>query len=94
MAVRIFVPAGHQARAVQRAFFAAAYAHAEEAKADRFPIFGPPLRVLEVRVAAVDDDVVGFQCGLQVAQHGVHGLAGRHHHPDAARRFQRVHELS
>ena len=52
-----------------------------------------PARLLEVGVAAVDDDVARLQQRLQLVQHLVDRLARLDHHPHAARPLQHRHQL-
>ncbi len=47
-----------------------------------------PLRVAEVRVAAVDDRVAGLDDVEQLLERVLGDLPGRHHQPDVARRVQ------
>ena len=53
--------AGHDARAVARAFLAAGHAGADVEQALALDVFGAADGVLEERVAAVNDDVAGFE---------------------------------
>src|SRR5208282_6769485 len=52
--------AGHDARAMTRAFLATAHAGADVKQALAFDVFGAADGVLEQRVPAVNDDVAGF----------------------------------
>ena len=38
-----------------------------------------------MRIAAVDDDVAGFEMRQHCVDHLIHGVARLHHHHDAAR---------
>lgn len=51
------------------------------------------LRVREVRVAAVNNDVAGLEVGDQQLNEVVDGLAGHDQHHDTARLLQRLHHL-
>ena len=77
--------AGHDARAAAGAFFAAGDAGADVEQALGLDVFGAADRVLEEGVAAVNDDVAGFEVGEEVVDELVHGLAGFDHEHDAAR---------
>ena len=66
----------------------------------RFLGLGAPLRVLVVRVAAVDENIALLHQWLELRNRLVHRIARRHHQPYRARRlhalhqvFQRVHAL-
>jgi hypothetical protein len=61
MLVGFFITAGHEARAPERAFFTAADAHAEELDSGGGQFLEPAFGVGEQGVAAVDDDVAGFE---------------------------------
>src|SRR5262249_5486517 len=54
---------------------------------------GPALRVTEVRVAAVDEHVAGLEQAEQRPTALLRRIAGRHHHPNDARRLQLRHQL-
>ena len=77
--VRFLVAAGHQAGAPQRAFFAAADAHAEKSNPRRPKLLLPPLGVGEMRVAAVDHDVARLEKRLELVNDHIHRLAGLDH---------------
>src|SRR6185436_5722102 len=85
--------ARHDRRAEARAFFAAGDAAADEVQ----PLLAEgglaAAGVGEVRVAAVDDDVVRLEQRRQLAEHLVDRSAGGDHHHDAARAFQRAHQI-
>ena len=49
--------------------------------------------ILEKRVAAVDQDIAGFQQAGQLDDRVVGDLARREHDPDRARLLQLVHEI-
>lgn len=91
--VRLLRAAGHDARAEQRALLAARDADAHEVQALLAQFLLPAPGVLEVGVAAVDDDVAGLQQRSELADHGIGGLAGLHHDDQTARALQRVDEL-
>ena len=49
--------------------------------------------VLEIRIAAVDDDVAGFEQTRQFDNRVMGDRAGRQHHPDSARLVEPAHEF-
>ena len=53
--------AGHDARAVARAFLASGHARADVKQTFRLDVFRAAIGVFEKGIAAVDDDVAGFQ---------------------------------
>jgi hypothetical protein len=85
--------ARHDRRAEARAFFAARDTAADEVQ----PLIAQgglaAAGVGEVRVAAVDDDVVRLEQRRQLAEHLVDRGAGGDHHHDAARPFERAHQI-
>ena len=85
--------AGHHGRAETRALFAARNARADIQQALAFEIFGAADGVREVRIAAIDDDVAGFQVGQQQLDEFVHGRAGFDHEHDLAGPFQQAGHL-
>ncbi len=91
--VRLGGTARHDARAEQRTLLAARDAGAHEVDALLAQLLLAPPGVLEVRVAAVDDDVARLQQRGELADHGIGRLPGLHHDDQAARPLQRVHEL-
>ncbi len=66
---------------------------AEEGRADRLGLGRAASGVAEVRVAGVDDQVVGAEQRAQRRDHRVDRVAGRHHQDDRARRLQRGDEV-
>jgi hypothetical protein len=52
-----------------------------------------PPETLEERIAAVDDDVAGFEQREQMLDEFVHGAAGLHHEHDATGTFQEADHL-
>ena len=76
-----------------RAFFAAGDAHAEKAQVVHAHFFFAALRVLEPGVAAVDENVSGFEQRRKLRDHAVDRLAGLDHHQHAAGRAKRLDEL-
>lgn len=86
-------PAGHDAGAVQRPLLAPGHPGPEEAQAAGGHGLLAPDSVLEVAVAAVDQEVALVQVAGQLLQHGVHGRAGLDHDQDAAGPGQGGHEL-
>ncbi len=91
---RLRIAAGHDRRAPQRAIFAAAHARPYVADAVGFQRRQTTLRITEVRVAAVDQQIAAIQRGLQPSNDGVNRLARRHHHQDFARPFQQAKEVA
>lgn len=67
--------AGHQAGAVAGAMFAPRDADPQVEKALLGQGLGPQVRVLEVRVATVNDQITRSQMGQQVPDHGIHRRA-------------------
>ena len=57
----LFAAAGHHARALERALFAAGDAGADVEQALRFDVLRAPLGLGEMGVAAVDDHVAGLK---------------------------------
>ena len=76
--------AGHDARAAAGAFFAAGNAGADVEQALGLDVFRAADRVFEEGVAAVNDDVAGFEVRDDLVNEFVHGLAGLDHEHDAA----------
>ena len=87
------IAAGHDGGAAARALFAAGDAGADEEDAFFGQIFGAAVGVGKERVAAVDDDVAGFEMGTDVVDDLVDGLAGLDHEHDAARALEQAGEL-
>ena len=85
--------ARHDARAFQRAFLPAAHADAEEVNALFLERLFAALRVGPERVAAVDDDVAGFEQRDELLDDRVHRRAGLDHDLRAARALQRGDEI-
>ena len=77
--------AGHHARALQRALFAAGNAGADVVQTLALHVRGAAGGVREVAVAAVDDDVAGFENLQKLLDHVVDGFAGLDHHHNLAR---------
>ena len=86
--VGLFRSAGHDARAVARSLFAAGHAHAEKLNALRCQITGTQIRILEVGISGVDDQVALVEVWQQVGDHGIHGRPGGHQHHDRAWRTE------
>ena len=80
--------AGHDARAVPRAFLAPGHARADIKQAFRLHVFRAAIGVFEKRVAAVDDDVAGFQSREEMFDELIDGFAGLDHEHDAAGFFE------
>jgi hypothetical protein len=71
---------------VARALLAARDADAEELNALASQVSRAQVRIFEVGIAGVDDEVALFEMRQQVADHGIHRRAGGHQHHDRARR--------
>ena len=84
--------ADHQAVAVLQSPDAAARAAVDELDLRLGELAAAADRVVEVGIAAVDDDVAGGQHGSQRGDRLVDRIAGRHHDPDDARRRERLHD--
>ena len=67
-----------------RAFFTAGNAGPDVEQPLAFDIFRPAIGVFEERVAAVDDDVAGFEARKELLDEFVHGLTSFDHDHDAA----------
>ena len=85
--------AGHDRGAVQRALLAARDAHADEVQVLLAERGLAAAGVLEVRVAAVDDHVAGFEQRGELVDHGVGGRARVDHDDQASWPLQRCDEL-
>ncbi|PYV14310.1 MAG: hypothetical protein DMG21_18680 [Acidobacteria bacterium] len=77
----------------QKLDIAAAHPHAEEAQARGLEFLRATLGIFEIRIAAINENVFGTQGGLEVVEHGIHGLSRRNHHPDSARSLERLREI-
>ena len=85
--------AGHEGRAVERAFLAAGHAAADEVKTASANLLLAADGVLEVGVATVDDDVARFHGVGELVDHRV-GRGARLNHDDrGARTLERGDEL-
>ncbi len=91
--IGIAVAAGHEAGTPERAFFAAADAHAEEFDAGAGELLHAPLGVGEEGIAAVDDDVAILQMRAELGDDGIDRSAGLDHDEDAARAFEELDEF-
>ena len=76
--VGLFRTSRHQTRSVASAAFAAGDPHAHEVQSFFCERFDATVSVREMGVAAVDDQIAGFQVGDEAFDYGVHRLAGRH----------------
>ena len=85
--------AGHDGRAFERAFLAAADTSADVQQTFAFDILGAPDCVSEQAVAAVDQDVAGLADGNQLVNQLIHRLAGFDEQDDLARLLQFVRQL-
>ena len=91
--VRLGRAAGHDRRAVERALLAARDAHADEVDAGGADLLLAADGVVEVRVAAVDDDVARLEALDELGDDGVGALAGLHHDDRGAGLGERGDEL-
>ena len=91
--VRLRGPAGHDRRAVQRTLLAARHAAPDEVNALVLQCRLPPTGVGELGVAAVDDDVAGFDQFGQFVDDGIRRATGLDHDQDLAGCRQRVDEV-
>ena len=89
---RRLVAPGHQAEPHLEAPDPAGDADVDERDLALARLGVPPLRVAEVRVAAVDDRVAGLDDVEQLLERVLGDLPGRHHQPDVARRVQLLRE--
>ncbi len=80
--------AGHDAGAVPGAFLAAGDSGSDVEEAFGFDVGGAADGVLEEAIAAVDDDVAGFEDSEEAFDELVDRLAGFDHEHDAARAFE------
>ena len=85
--------AGHDARAAARALLAAAHAGADVQQAFALDVFHAADGVLKKRVAAVNDDVAGFEVRQEMFDEFIHGLAGLDHEHHAARFLEQRHHF-
>ena len=90
---RLGAAAGHHRRTEPRAFFAARHARADEEHALALQVLGAADGIRKVRVAAIDDQVAGFQVRQQHFDEIVHRLPRLHHQHDLARPLQQPHHL-
>jgi hypothetical protein len=90
---RLGVPADHQAEADLEPPDAAGDARVDEMDARVLGLDIPALRVAEVRVAAVDDDVALLADLQQVLEDRLGDLARGHHHPERPRRIELALQL-
>ena len=90
---RALVTSGHYGRAVSGTFLATGDTGAHEAQALGLKVLGSAIRVGEVRVSTVDDDVTAVEEGQQSLDPVVNGLAGLDKKHDAARLLQLGDEL-
>ena len=84
--------AGHDRGTQQRALFAARDAGADVEEALALTILGPPDRVREVRVAAIDDDVALLQVRDHLVDERVNGATGLDHQHHLAGALQVLDE--
>ena len=79
------VATGHEGRAEAGTFFAAGHAGADEAEAFFLQHLFAADGVGPQSVAAVDDDIVGFEQRNEAVDHGVGGFSGLHENDHLAR---------
>ncbi len=75
----LLVAAGHDARSLERSFLAAGDAGADEEQPRVAQVLRPAVGVVEVGVAAVDEDVPRLQQRLELVDDGVDRFAGLDH---------------
>ena len=85
--------AGHEARAVQRAFFATRHAAPDVEDVVPREVVEPARGVGPLGVAAVDDNVTRFEVGEQLGDHVVDRRPRLHHDHHRTRAFERADEL-
>ncbi len=90
LVVDLALAAGHDARALQRAFLTPGHADAHEADVPLRQRVEATLRVAEERIAAVDDDVARIEVREQLLDHRVDRVAGLDHAHQHARALQRA----
>ena len=88
MLVGLAVAAGHHGRAETRAFLTAGNTAADEQETLFLELLLAADGVGPLGVAAVDDDVAGFENLREGVDHRVGGLAGLHHDHRAARALE------
>jgi len=76
-----------------RAFLAAAHAGANVKQPFALDIFHAPNGVFKKRVAAVNDDVAGFEMWQEMFDEFIHRLTGLDHEHHAARLFELRHHF-
>ena len=86
-----FVAAGHDGRAVTRAFFATGYARADKADAFRGQLVCTAGGIRIVGITAVNNDVAFVQKRNELFDKIVNNRASANHHHDFARFFQFIH---
>jgi hypothetical protein len=91
--VRLGRAARHDARAVECALLATGDAGADEVEALGADRLLAPDRVVEVGVAAVDDDVARLEQAGQLVDHRVGAFTGLHHDDRGARHTERRDEV-
>ena len=55
---------------------------------------GPQVRVIEVRVTGIDDQITGRQTRQEIVNHRIDGWARRNEYHDGARHAEQTHKLS
>ncbi|MNN01267.1 hypothetical protein D3C81_1138780 [compost metagenome] len=88
-----FLATRHDGWSFQGAFFTARYPCTDKAESFSFQFFAAALRIREVCVTPIDDNVPLIQVWQQLFDRAVCGRTGLYHDKNFARRFQRVHEL-
>src|SRR4029079_358074 len=92
--VGIFRPAGHDAWAMPSAVLTARDADAEKLNPPLRQCLGPQVRVIEVRVTGIDDQITGRQTRQEIVNHRIDGWARRNEYHDGARHAEQTHKLS
>ena len=89
----IDIATGHDAGAFEGTLFAAGNPGTDEAEAFGFDFDDAAVRIGEVAVAAVDEDVARREQGVELAHQVVDGGAGLDHHHDLARGLERGDQI-
>ena len=93
--LHISLPAAarHEAGTVKGPFFAAADTHAHKFHAQLCQLFAAPAGIFEIGVAAVNDNVAGFQQGRKGIQHGIYRSPCLDHQNDLPGPFQILYQF-
>ncbi len=90
--VGLLRPARHDAGSAPRPFLAARNTHAQKVDSPRHQALSTRIGVLEMGIAAVDDEVARFEMTKQIVEDRIHRSASGHQHHDRARPPQRADE--